>query len=115
MKYRFLLLLFVLSILCGCVGLRESAYTKYNAFQYLPEVDTNEHKSWGRNNEYQFQLYAKPPYKAKANLWTMKVIASNTVHSHNFVYMVDSSFVTAEDIRLGQQRQFLEDIKRFAT
>ena len=37
MKYRLLLLFIVLSILGGCIGLRESKYVKYNAFEYLPE------------------------------------------------------------------------------
>mgnify|MGYP006873471822 CR=1 FL=1 len=81
----------------------------------LRKVDTSEYKPWGRNNDYQFQLYAKPPCQAKANFWAMKVIASNPSHSYNFVCLVDSSFMSPENTRLGQQRQFIEDIKRFAT
>lgn len=71
--------------------------------------DTLKYKPRGRNNDYQFELYASEPHWVKDNYWLMEVIAAEKKRYYNFVCILDDEFMgkNAE----YQANLYLEDIK----
>lgn len=79
-------------------------------------LDTSTYQPKGRNNDYQFNLFAKTPKLTNEKYWVMEVVASYDNGYYNFVCVMDKSFISNENQKEGQGQLFLEDIKtRFYT
>lgn len=77
-------------------------------------ADTVKYKPRGRNNDYQFELYASKPQRVRDNYWLMEVIAAEKKRYYNFVCILDDEFMGRN--AAYQANLYFEDIKlHFAT
>jgi hypothetical protein len=79
------------------------------------KADTTKYKQCGRNNDYQFDLYASIPTHSINDYWIMEVITAAKNRYYNFVCILDKSYMSDPEVRAIQASRFFEDIqKRFS-